>query len=61
VRQNPGAALKWYLIAAGAGDAQAKTRAGQLAGEMAARDVARAKDAAENFIPAERDQAANTL
>ncbi len=61
VRQNPGAALKWYLIAAGAGDAQAKTRAGQLAGEMPARDVARAKDAAENFTPVERDQAANTL
>lgn len=61
VRQNPQAALKWYLIAAGAGDAQAKIRAGQLAGEMPSKDVARAKDAAENFTPAERDQAANTL
>lgn len=61
VRQNPQAALKWYLIAAGAGDAQAKIRAGQLAGEMPPKDVARAKDAAENFTPAERDQAANTL
>ena len=61
VRQNPQAALKWYLIAAGAGDAQAKTRAGQLAVEMPPAEVARAKDAAENFTPAERDQAANTL
>lgn len=61
VRQNPQAALKWYLIAAGAGDAQAKNRAGQLAGEMSPSDVARAKNAAENFTPSERDQAANTL
>ncbi len=61
VRQNPQAALKWYLIAAGAGDAQAKNRAGQLASEMSPSDVARAKNAAENFTPSERDQAANTL
>lgn len=61
VKQNPEAALKWYLIAAGAGDAQAKTRAGQLASEMSPSDVARAKNAAENFTPSERDLAANTL
>jgi AcrR family transcriptional regulator len=61
VRQNPQTALKWYLIAAGAGDAQAKIRAGQLASEMSSSDVARAKNAAENFTPSERDQAANTL
>jgi len=61
VRQNARAALKWYLIAAGAGDAQAKTRASQLAGEMSSADVARAKNAAENFVPSERDPAANTL
>jgi localization factor PodJL len=61
VRQNPEAALKWYLIAAGAGDAQAKTRAGQLAGEISSAAVARAKQAAENFTPSERDLAANTL
>lgn len=61
VKQNPEAALKWYLIAAGAGDAQAKTRAGQLASEMSSSDVARAKNAAENFTPSERDLAANTL
>jgi len=61
VRQNPEAALKWYLVAAGAGDVQAKGRASQLASEMPSAAVARAKDAAENFIPVERDQAANTL
>lgn len=61
VRQNPQTALKWYLIAAGAGDAQAKIRAGQLASEMSSAEVARAKNAAENFTPSERDQAANTL
>jgi AcrR family transcriptional regulator len=61
VRQNPQAALKWYLVAAGAGDAQARNRASQLASEMRPADVAQAKDAAENFMPTERDQAANTL
>jgi localization factor PodJL len=61
VRQNPQAALKWYLIAADAGDAQARNRASQLAAEMSPADVARAKEAAENFMPSERDQAANTL
>jgi AcrR family transcriptional regulator len=61
VRQNPQAALKWYLIAADAGDAQARSRASQLAAEMPPADVTRAKDAAENFMPSERDQAANTL
>lgn len=61
VRQNPQAALKWYLIAAGSGDAQARDRASQLASEMHPADVARARDAAENFMPVERDQAANML
>jgi len=61
VRQNAQAALKWYLIAAGAGDLQARDRASQLASEMRPADVARAKDAAENFMPAARDQAANIL
>lgn len=59
VRQNPQAALKWYLIAAAAGDAQARTRAGQLAAEMKPADVARAKTLAAQFTPAERDMAAN--
>ena len=61
VRQNPQAALKWYLIAAAAGDAQARSRAGQLASEMKPVDVARAKALAVGFTPAERDPAANTL
>jgi len=61
VRQKPETALKWYLIAAGAGDVQAKTRAAQLAAEMSPAEVARAKEAAENYTPSERDQAANTL
>jgi localization factor PodJL len=61
VRQNPQAALKWYLIAAGAGDKQAGIRAAQLASEMPSADVTRAKTAADNFSPSERDQSANTL
>lgn len=61
VRQNPVSALKWYLIAADAGDAPAKVRATQLAREMPAGDVARAKALAEAFTPTERDLAANNL
>jgi TPR repeat protein len=61
VRQNPVSALKWYLIAANAGDAPAKVRAAQLAREMPAADVARAKALAAAFAPTERDPAANSL
>ncbi|HEY4274050.1 MAG TPA: tetratricopeptide repeat protein [Rhizomicrobium sp.] len=61
VRQNAVSALKWYLVAAAAGDAPAKLRAAQLAREMPAADVTRAKAQAQNFATAERDSAANTL
>jgi TPR repeat protein len=61
VKQNPVSALKWYLIAAKSGDAQAGSRADQLAREMPAGEAARARMQAENFKPATRDPIANAL
>ncbi len=51
VTQDLKQALKWYGIAAKAGDAPSKSRADFLRGQMKAPDIKMADAAATNFAP----------
>jgi len=61
VKQNPGTALKWYLIAARRGDKVAAARATELKQAMSAPDIAQAENLAAGFTPVAHDQIANNL
>ena len=61
VPQDAAAALKWYLIAAGRGDAPSAERAQFLKTQMSADDVKAASDAAAAFVPQPARSYANEL
>ena len=61
MKQNAGRALKWYLVAARAGDAEAQTRATELQKAMAATDVTEAEAQSAQFVPTAHDLLANNL
>jgi localization factor PodJL len=61
VPQDPRQALKWYGIAAGAGDQPSRQRADFLRGQMTAGDAKLAADAVMAFAPLPPLSSANTL
>ncbi|MFO1247621.1 MAG: tetratricopeptide repeat protein [Alphaproteobacteria bacterium] len=61
VKEDLKQALKWYAIAALSGDAASRERAEVLRGQLTARDVKLAADAAMSFSPLPALGAANSL
>ena len=61
VAQSGAEALKWYLIAAGSGDAPSAGRATILKGQIAPGDVRMAMAEAAGFVPQPLVRAANAV